>query len=145
MIRIDTTIETRAVEIDDKEYPVALRTIEVCDKLLDIEKAHVGKPAYRLKLAELRVLLGDAAYRELFKSKDRENVDRIDLIYRAVSRVFTQNEEDLEAQDAEDKAQRLASTLTPLNDLLRNINQLNKRGEEPAEKPTPFPLIRREK
>lgn len=143
MIRIDTTIEPRKVEIDDREYTVAPRTIKVCDQLLDIEKAHVGKPAYRLKLAELRVLLGDAAHRQLFKGKDGENVDRIDMIYRAVSRAFTQNEEDLDAQDAEDKAQTLASSLAPLNELLRNLNAVNRRDE--GEKPRQIPMIHRDK
>lgn len=133
MIRIDTAIETRIVEIDGTEYEVAPRTIEVCDRLLDAEKAHVGKPAYRLKLAELRILLSDEACRELFPDRDRENVDRIDRIYRGVSAAFTQAEEDLDARDAERKARQLASALAPVNELLRNAKALS--AQTAAEKP----------
>lgn len=131
MIRIDTTVASRSIEIDDREYTVSPRTIDVCERLLEAGKANVGKPAYRLKLAELRILLGDAAYRELFRQKEKENVDRIDMIYKAVSRAFTQAEEDLDAQDAERKAQALASALAPVNELMRNARALSERGERP--------------
>ena len=134
MIRIDTAIEPRAVEIDEREYAVAPRTIEVCEKLLEAGKACVGKPDYRLKLAELRVLLGGEACRELFPDQDRENVDRIDLIYRAVSRAFTQNEEELDAQDTERRARQLAGALAPVNELMRNVRALNRAeaGDKPG-------------
>lgn len=125
MIRIDTTIEPRTVEIDDREYTIAPRTIEVCDRLLDAEKAHIGKPAYRLKLAELKILLGDAAWRELFVSRDKENVDRIDRIYKAVSQAFTATEEELNALDTERKAQQLAAALAPVNEFMKNVRALN--------------------
>ena len=124
MIRIDTTIEPRKIEIDEREYTVAPRTIEVCDRLLDAGKAHTGKPDYRLKLAELKILLGDAAYRELFPRRDKENVDRIDMIYKAVSRAFSQTEEELNAQDMERKAEALANALTPVNEMMRNARTL---------------------
>lgn len=130
MIRIDTTIEPRVVEIDDREYAVAPRTIEVEERLLEVARKYTGKsPAYKGELAELRVLLGEAACRELFAQGDRENVDRIDRIYFAVVRVYKAEEEEREARDVERKAQQAASALAPVNELMRNARALNAMGE----------------
>lgn len=132
MIRIETEIEQRALEIDGVEYQVAPRTIELCEKLLEANKKCIGKPAYRLKLAEIEILLGRAAYKGLFPNGDKENVDRIDAIYRAVSQAFTANEEALNNADIERRADALRATLAPVAELMKTIRATNAPARLPA-------------
>ena len=54
-MRIDTDIPEIIVEIEDREYPIAARTVAICEKLMAAEKACVGKPKYVLWLQELEL------------------------------------------------------------------------------------------
>lgn len=127
MNRIDTEVENIIVEIDDKEYPVAAKTIEVSDKLYEIEAESKGKPAYKMWLAELRVLLGDAAVNELFHSGKAENVDRIQSIYMGVAKAFNHHFDAIEAGNRESDMQAVATALAPINELLRQVRTLEKK------------------
>ena len=127
-MRIDTDIPQMTVEIEDNEYTVAPRTVEIADKLLDIETANAGKPLYKLWRAELEVLLGKKACAELFKDGNRENIDRLQRIYAGVSRAFNYTADELDTEAAERRMQALAGALGPLNELLQNMRALEKPG-----------------
>lgn len=128
-MRIDTDIPEIIVEIDDKEYPVAARTVAVCEKLLAAEKACIGKPQYELWRQELEILLGKPACKELFTAGKAENVDRLQRIYAGVAAAFNHTADEITAEDQERKLEALGTALTPLNELLRNIRALDKNKE----------------
>ena len=54
---IDTDIKAITVEIEEKEYTVAAKTVEIADRLAEAAKKCAGQPEYKLWLAELEVLL----------------------------------------------------------------------------------------
>ena len=125
-MRIDTEVPTMTVEIEDKDYEVAPRTVEIAEKLADVEKASQGKPLYRLWLAELEILLGKDACRELFVGGKNENIDRLQRIFAGVSRAFLFTAEELEAEAGERRLEALSAALAPVNELLRNVRALDK-------------------
>lgn len=125
-MRIDTDIPEIIVEIDDREYPVAPRTVAVCEKLLAAEKACLGKPQYVLWLQELEILLGKGACKELFPDGKAENVDRIQRIYAGVAGAFNHTSDEIGAQGQAQKLEALATALAPLNELLRHVRALDK-------------------
>ena len=130
-MRIETETPKLIVEIDDKEYEIAPRTEEVAEKLLDAETALMGKPAWRLWRAQLEILLGKPAMRELFPNGKKENLDRMQLIYAGVSRAFLHTDEAVTAGEREKAAQSIADALAPVNELLRRLSQLEN-GSRPA-------------
>ena len=132
MIRIDTNVLDVIVEIEDREYPVAARTVDVMDRLAEAERANMGKPVYKLWLAELEILLGKDACRELFTSGRSENVDRIQMIYAGVARAFQHTEDAVTAASREKDVEAVATALAPLNELMRNIRALDKGGDKAA-------------
>lgn len=131
MIRIDTDVSEVIVEIEDKEYPLAPRTVEVMEKLQEAERSNMGKPVYKLWLAELEILLGKDACRELFNSGRLENVDRVQMIYAGVARAFQHTEDSLAAASREKDAEAVATALAPVNELLRLLRTLEKTEKNP--------------
>ena len=127
-MRIDTDIPEIIVEIEDKEYPVAARTVTVCEKLLAAEKANVGQPAYKLWREELEILLGREACRELFRDGKAENVDRLQLIYAGVAGAFNHTANEIETRSQEQKLEAMSEALRPLNELLRHVRALEGSG-----------------
>ena len=125
-MRIDTEVPAMTVEIEDREYEVAPRTVEIAEKLADVEKASQGKPLYRLWLAELEILLGKDACRELFVAGKNENIDRLQRIFAGVSRAFLYTAEEVEAEAGERRIEALSAALAPVNELLRNVRALDK-------------------
>ena len=126
MIRIDTDVPEIIVEIEDKEYPVAARTVEVMDKLAEAERANMGRPIYKLWLAELEILLGKAACKELFTAGRLENVDRVQMIYAGVAKAFRHTDDAVTAATREKDAEAVATALAPLNEMLRHLRALEK-------------------
>lgn len=126
MIQANTDIENIVVEIEDEEYPLLPKTVDIEEKLLAAEKENLGKPAYKLWLAEIRILLGDTAYNKLFHSGKNENVDRIHSIFHAVVKAFNYHDEVIEGEDLERRIQGVATALGPINELLRQVNAYNK-------------------
>lgn len=124
-MRIDTDVPEIIVEIEDKEYPVAVRNVQTMEKLAEVERACVGKPNYKLWLAELEVLLGKPACRELFTSGKLENVDRVQKIYAGVAAAFQNTDDVLAEQKREKAAESIATALAPLNELLRHLRALD--------------------
>lgn len=130
MIRIDTDVPEVIVEIDDREYPVAARTVDTMDKLIEVGKLNAGKPNYRLWMAELEVLLGKKACRELFTGGKNENVDRLQMIYTGVVRAFQHTDEEISTLTREREIQAVATALAPLNELMKNIRAVDKKGAD---------------
>ena len=126
MITIDTEVPEIIVEIDDKEYPVAPRTVEIMEKLAEAERANMGKPIYKLWRAELEILLGKTACRELFTAGRLENVDRIQMIYAGVARAFQHTDDAVTAATREKDLEAVATALAPINELLRHVRALEK-------------------
>lgn len=138
MKRIDTEIMDVMVEIDGEEFAVAPKTVGIADQLHEAAKKHMGKPQYRLWLAELEILLGRDAVKRLFHSGANENIDRMQRIHAGVVAAFDANSTALEAEQAERKADdmaALARNLAPLNELLKHLQRM-----QPAEN---APVIRR--
>ena len=117
MTRIDTEAPEVIVEIDDREYPLAERTIETFEKLLSVERELKGKPDYLIWQAELEILLGKAAYREIFPDGKKTNLDRMQRIFVGVAGAFNHVQTELE----EARRERLTSTVAPLTDMLRQM------------------------
>ena len=125
MIRIDTDVPEIIVEIEEKEYPVAARTVDVMDRLAEAERANMGKPVYKLWLAELEILLRKDACRELFTAGRTENVDRLQMIYAGVAKAFQHTDNAVTAATREADFEAVATALAPLNEMLRNLRALD--------------------
>lgn len=132
MIRIDTDVPEIIVEIEDRDYPLAPRTVEIMDRLAEAERANMGKPVYKLWLAELEILLGKEACRKLFNAGRLENVDRLQMIYAGVARAFQHTEEAVTAATREKDAEAVATALAPLNEMLRHLRALEKTENKAA-------------
>lgn len=138
-MRIDTEVPEVIVEIDDKEYALAPRSIDVIDRLEEAGRANTGKPAYKLWLAELEIVLGKAACKELFPDGKAENVDRLQMIYAGVSRAFNHRADEIASSDQERQLEAVATALGPLNELLRNIRALDQIGGKSKIREIPKP------
>ena len=123
---INTEIDNVIVEIEDKEYPVTEKTVETADKLAEAAKKCAGQPEYKLWLAELEVLLGKNAMKELFNSGKKENIDRIQRIHAGVLRAFDHNADTLQ----EEETARQQEVLAPLTELLRQLANVSRTEEK---------------
>lgn len=121
-MRINTEIENIIVEIDDSEYEVTPKTIEIAENLADAQRRCKGKPEYMMWLAELEVLLGKPAVQELFCSGRQENIDRIQRIHAGVLRAFEYNSDVLSSE----KVERATRNLAPVSDVLRQVLAVQK-------------------
>ena len=67
-MHIDTQTTPVCVEIEGREYPLAPRTARLMEKLRRVEAAGLreGRPHHRVEMAQLSLLLGRKAVRELF-------------------------------------------------------------------------------
>lgn len=126
MIRIDTEVPEIIVEIEDKEYVLAPRNVDVMEKLAEAERTNMGKPVYKLWLAELEIILGKEACRELFTAGRLENVDRLQMIYAGVAKAFQHTDDAVAAASREKDTEAVATALAPLNELLRHLRALEK-------------------
>lgn len=125
---INTEIDRVIVEIEEKEYPVTEKNVETADKLAEAAKRCTGQPEYKLWLAELEVLLGKNAVRELFCNGKKENIDRIQRIHAGVLRAFEHNADALQ----EEETARQQELLAPLTELLRQLAAVNRSEEKKA-------------
>lgn len=127
MEKIGTDIAPVTVEIEGAEYAVAAHTVAVEEAILAAQHRCEGKPAYRLWLAELEILLGRGAVRRLFRAGRQENVDRLQRIHAGVCRAFERNGDAVVQEQSERRAMLLgeyADALAPINELLRRLEQM---------------------
>jgi len=125
-MRIETEIQPVIVEIEDKEYPVAAKTVDVAEKLKKAEDTAIKekKPEFSLWLAQLEILLGRAAVKELFPGGKAENLDRMEAIYYGVMAAFDYNgreAREARAEETASSAKDLAEALKPLADLMAMV------------------------
>lgn len=126
MERIQTLVLPAAVEIEGAEYRVAERTVAVEEALRAAQKQLEGKPAHRLYLRELKILLGEAAVKQLFAAGRRENVDRLQQIHAGVCAAFERNAVRVERERAARHAQQwsdLTAALAPIAAVLRQLER----------------------
>lgn len=85
-MHIDTQTMPMRVEIEGREYPLAPRTARLAEKLRRVEEAGLreGRPHHKVEMAQLSLLLGRKAARELFPRGGGEDLDRLDAIYYGV-------------------------------------------------------------
>lgn len=121
---IDTDISKIVVGIEGNEYPIAEKTVETADKLIDAQKRCTGQPQYKMWLAELEVLLGKPAMAALFKSGKKENIDRLQRIHAGVVGAFEYNAEAMQEEINRQKLEQVA----PVNELIQQLTALLKAG-----------------
>lgn len=100
-----------------------------------------GKPRHELELEQLELLLGRGAVRELFRSGEHENLDRLEAIYYGVLMALeaparARREEHTQALAGE--MQALAEAVRPLAELAALLRGGTERKE--AEPPAVPPL-----
>lgn len=141
-MRIDTEIRPVVVEIDDKEYPVAAKTVDIAEKLQKAETAagKVNKLAFVLWREHLEILLGRAAVKELFPGGNAENLDRMEAIYYGVMDAFNYNgreQRDARREASVSEVREIAEALKPVGELLSLLKGA------PAANVSQFPAIKR--
>ena len=136
-MHINTDIDAVRVEIEGREYDVAPKTIAVAEQLIAAQAKNMGRAQYHLWRAELEILLGKSAVRELFAGGQSENLDRMELIHAGVVAAFGHNSAALRENAQNQAADVIANSLAPVNELLRRLQSLDK-----AEKNS-MPVVRR--
>lgn len=119
---IDTYINDMSVEIDGNTYKVAENTIDTVEKLRDATRRMDGQPEYKLWLAEMEVLLGKEAVKELFPNGRKENIDRMYRIYCGVIEAFKYNAEQVNAEKLEAQQDKIAGVTDMLKQLIAAAN-----------------------
>lgn len=122
-LRIDTKVEKAKVFIDGKEYILCDNTAGLQDELFRIEQEAAGKPAYRMWLEELKLLLGEDAVSALFPSGENENIDRMASIFMGVARAFDGHKKALERAERERVASEMQKQTAPLAELMRVLKK----------------------
>lgn len=121
MKTIDTYINDMSVEIDEKVYHVAAKTIETAEKLFDVAKRMEGQPEYKMWLAEMEVLLGKAAVKEIFPNGRKENLDRMYRIYCGVYEAFEYNAEQVQQEKMEVQQEKIAGVTDMIKQILAAV------------------------
>lgn len=115
---IDTEVKRIIVEIDGEEYELAPKTIEISDRLVEVEDKLKGKPLYRLWQEELKLLLGEDAVKKIFKNGKKENLDRMKAIYLGVAEAFNMQGDELDREYRQTKFESINSSIAPMNKFL---------------------------
>lgn len=132
-MRIDTSIAKQeiSVEIEDKEYPVIEKTVETGEKILKIisklNKATAIKPILNstVWLEVLEVLLGKDAVKELFPKGDKENMDRMQLIYYGCLGAYNSITEQIQNEQEEEKAKPYKEQIKEFSEVMKDVEKLN--------------------
>lgn len=128
---INTEISDVIVEIEGEQYPVAPKTIATADALMTAAQKCKGQLEYKLWLAELEVLLGKEAVRKLFFAGKAENIDRLERIHAGVFAAFDENHNSLTSEQTQAAADLIATSLSPVNELLRRLQALDNSEKKP--------------
>lgn len=119
---IDTYINDMSVEIDGKVYAVAAKTVEVAEKMHEAARRLEGQMEYKLWLAEMEILLGKEAVKEIFPNGRKENLDRMYRIYCGVYEAFEYTAELVRAEKMEKQKENIASVTDMLKTLIAAAN-----------------------
>lgn len=126
MVSINTEIEAVSVEIDGAVYELTPKTAAVAEELIAVQAKHIGQPEYKLWRAQLEVLLGKVAVKELFRGGKDENLDRMERIHAGVFAAFDYNHEQITKDRMNESADAIAAAMAPVNELLRRLASLEK-------------------
>lgn len=129
-MQINTEIKEIIVTIDDTDYTVAEKTVDVAERLKKAEAAHVGKSSqYELWLAQLEIILGKDAIKALFPNGRKENLDRMENIYYGVMSAFDHNGSEMRDEryrDTMEEIDLIASKLKPLLEVMGKYPTISK-------------------
>lgn len=125
MNHINTEIEKIIVEINDREYELAEKTIETAEKLMEAGRKMKNQPEYKLWLAELEIIMGRDAVRELFNAGKKENLDRMYRIYNGVMEAWEYNAKQVQ----DEKIERQQARFEAVTEMMRQIAAAAKAGE----------------
>jgi hypothetical protein len=128
MRTIDTYIEETSVEIEGKVYEVAAKTVDVAEKLMEAGRRMSGQPEYKLWLAEMEIILGKAAVKELFNGGKKENIDRMFMIYSGVLEAFEYNADKINDAKLEKQQDKIAG----VTDMIKQIIAAANIGDDPG-------------
>ncbi len=128
---IDTSILQHViVEIEGNEYPVAEKSIAVCEKVDAIIRDAFAKNAGTLtpeKMMEaVGILLGKDAQKALFPNGKQENYDRICLIYNGVREAFDYNTNKISQAEQEKQLEAPMDKIKELSKAVESISNLNR-------------------
>ena len=128
MRTIDTYIEETSVEIEGKVYEVAAKTVDIAEKLREAGRRMIGQPEYKLWLAEMEIILGNAAVKELFNGGKKENIDRMLMIYSGVLEAFEYNADKINDAKLEKQQDKIAG----VTDMIKQIIAAANIGDDPG-------------
>lgn len=132
-MRIDVDIKQITVEIGDKEYPVAEKTVEIAERLRKADESAAGTvKQYESWLAQLKILLGELAVKELFPDIRISNLDCIEQIYYGVMKAFDYNGDQMrEEREAEQmrKIKEYSNTLAPFAAAMDKYPKVQPKGK----------------
>lgn len=128
---INTDVAKIVVEIDDNEYELADRTIELMKKLVKIEEDSVasGRLEPEKQLDQLQLLMGKEAVRKVFPKGQKENADRLNAIYYGVIQAFDTNAARVRAESAQARREELNAVTEPLKPLAEVLAAMKNNGE----------------
>lgn len=133
MQRIDTTgIKEIFVEIDGKEYRLAMKTVATVQDLLSAYRRNEGEPEYKLWIEEMRIILGEKACAELFNKGRYENVDRIHRIRTGVMRAFDTNADETLREEMENSLEQMNRATAALTAIVDKIGKVAKLDDSPG-------------
>ncbi len=128
MRTIDTYIEETSVEIEGKVYEVAAKTVDIAEKLMEAGRRMSGQPEYKLWMAEMEIILGKAAVKELFNGGKKENIDRMFMIYSGVLEAFEYNADKINDAKLEKQQDKIAG----VTDMIKQIIAAANIGDDPG-------------
>ena len=128
---INTDIAKVVVEIDDNEYELADRTIELLKKLVKIEDDSVmnGRLEPEKQMEQLQMLMGKEAVRKIFPKGQKENADRLNAIYYGVIRAFDMNAAKVREENAQARREELNAVTEPLKPLAEVLAAMKNNGD----------------
>lgn len=125
MIDINYDPKEIIVRIDGEEYVVAERTAEVDKKLQDHNDRLDNMSSYEASLNLCKILLGDEAVRKIFPKGEKENLNRMYYIAKAVDNAYQtefQEMRDKEYEETLAKMDKLAERSKPVIEMIDRTN-----------------------
>jgi hypothetical protein len=124
---IDLSYEPKEiiVRIDGEEYKVAERTAEVDRKLQNHNDNLDTMTSYEASLNLCKILLGDDAVKKIFPKGERENLNRMYYIAKAVDNAYQTEYQEMRDKEYEEtlaKMDKLAERSRPVIEMIDRTN-----------------------
>ena len=129
---IDLSYEPKEiiVRIDGEEYKVAERTAEVDRKLQAHNDNLDNMSSYEASMNLCKILLGDDAVKKIFPKGEKENLNRMYYIAKAVANAYQtefQEMRDKEYEETLAKMDKLAERSKPVIEMIDRTNSRRRR------------------